>query len=254
MNTGFARYGMAGLLLVVATVGVTSGCATRRYVRDRVGENSTELSAKMENKDKELEGSITNNSNQISELSGVTREHSQQITTLDTGLKATDGKATQALTVGQGAQTAANDAIGKVRTLDEQFQNRNHYAMTFEDAVPFKFGSAKIEKDNTAKLDQMAQKLKEDPNALLVLEGRTDNVGDELYNIQLGEKRLDAVVRYLVVDQGVPLQQIYKMSYGEARPIAENNTREGRAQNRAVVLRLMGPSTNGQMMSEATSR
>ena len=252
MNTGFGRYGMAALLLIVGTVGVTSGCATRRYVRDRVGESGTELSAKMDSKDSQLEQSISSNSNQISELSGVTREHGQQISTLDSGLKATDGKATQAMTVGQNAQTAANEAAGKVRTLDEQFQNRNHYTTISEEAVPFKFGSAKIEKEHTAALDQIAQRLKSDTNAILVLEGRTDNVGDETYNIQLGEKRLDAVIRYLVVEQGVAMQQIFKMSYGEARPVAENNTREGREKNRAVVIKLMGPNgSGGQMVSEA---
>jgi outer membrane protein OmpA-like peptidoglycan-associated protein len=248
------RYGMAALLAIVTTVGVTSGCATRRYVRDRVGENSTELSARMSEKDTALEQGISANSDQISELSGVTREHSQQIGTLDSGLKATDGKATQAMTVGQNAQTAANDAMGQVRTLDEKFQNRNQYATVSEESVPFKFGSATIDKEYTGTLDQIAQRLKGDPNSFLILEGRTDNVGDETYNIQLGEKRLDAVVRYLVVEQGVALQQIYKMSYGEARPVAENDTREGRAQNRAVVIKLMGPNGSGSsMVSDATA-
>src|SRR5688572_14577687 len=118
MNTGFGRYGAVALLLIVGTVSVTSGCATRRFVRDRVGENATELSAKMEQKDAELEQGIEANSNQISELSGVTREHGQQISTLDSGLKTTDGKATQAMTVGQQAQSAATEAATKVRTLD----------------------------------------------------------------------------------------------------------------------------------------
>jgi outer membrane protein OmpA-like peptidoglycan-associated protein len=253
MKSGFGRYGAAALLLLVGTVGVTSGCATRRFVRNEVGTSANELSAKMAEKDAELQSGIESNSSQITELSGVTREHGQQISTLDSGLKATDGKATQAMTVGQGAQTTANDAIGQVRTLDEQFQGRNNYATLSEEAIPFKFGSATIDAEHTASLDQMAQRLKGDRNAILVLEGRTDNVGDETYNIQLGEKRLDAVVRYLVVEQGVALPQIYKMSFGEARPVAANDTREGRAQNRAVLLRLMGPngSSNGQMVSDA---
>jgi outer membrane protein OmpA-like peptidoglycan-associated protein len=211
----------------------------------------SELEAKVNEKDAALENSISSNSGQITELASVSREHGQQITTLDTGLKATDGKATQAMTTGQAAQTAANDAMGRVRTLDEQFQGRNNYGTLSEESIPFKFGSATIDDEHTAALDQMAQRLKSDANAILVLEGRTDNVGEENYNIQLGEKRLDSVVRYLVVEQGVAMHQIYKMSFGEARPIAANDSREGRAQNRAVVLRLMGPNGNGQMVSNA---
>jgi len=252
MNKGIGRYGAAALLLVVGTVGVTSGCATRRYVRDTTTTKVSELEAKVTAKDAELQSSIESNSNQISELSGVSREHGQQITTLDTSLKATDSKATQATTLAQNAQTAANEVSGRVKTLDEQFQNRNHYSTVSEEAIPFGFGSSKLDDKHFATLEQIAQRLKSDPNTIIVLEGRTDNVGDDTYNVQLGEKRLDAVVRYLVVEQGVSMQQIYKMSFGEAKPVAENNTREGRAQNRAVVIKLMGPNGNGQMVSDAS--
>lgn len=253
MNTGFARYG-AALLLIATTVGISSGCvATRKFVRNETTTRVSELEAKVNEKDSQLESSIDANSGQISELSEVTREHGEQITTLDTSLKATDGKATQAMTVGQNAQTAANEVSGRVNTLDEQFQARNNYHTLSEEAVTFAFGSAKLDPNHTGTLDEVAGQLKTDANAILVLEGRTDSVGDDTYNIQLGEKRLDSVIRYLVVDQGVPMHKIYKMSFGAANPIAENNTREGRAKNRAVVLRLMGPGSNGAMMSNATS-
>jgi len=244
MGKGFGRYGAASLLLVLTTVGLTSACATRKYVRTQVGTSATEVSARMDDKDRNLQNGIDANASQVTELSGITREHSQQIGSLDSGLKATDGKATQAMTVGQGAQTTANQAVGQVNRLDSEFQNRNHYSTVREHPIPFAFGSASLAKDVGPDLDQIAQQLKSSPDAILVLEGRTDSTGDPAYNIQLGEKRLDAVVRYLVVDQGVPVQQIYKMSFGEAKPVAPNNTREGRAQNRAVIVRMMEPNLN----------
>lgn len=231
--------------MVLTTVGVTTGCASRKYVRTQVGSSANEITARMDEKDSNLKNAIDQNGNQISELSGVTREHSQQIGTLDTGLKATDGKATQAMTVGQGAQTAANQANSHVTVLDQQFQNRNHYSQLAEESIQFKFNSAKIEKDQFAHLDELAGQLKSDPDAILVLEGRTDNVGDPTYNIQLGEKRLDAVARYLIVEQGVAMQQIFKTSFGEDKPVSDNKTKEGRAQNRAVLVRVMAPNTTG---------
>ncbi|MBI4480992.1 MAG: OmpA family protein [Acidobacteria bacterium] len=245
MDQGIGRYGAASLLLGLTTVALTSGCATKKYVRTQVNTSANEISARMDEKDRTLQNGIDSNASQVTELSGVTREHSQQIGTLDTGLKATDGKATQAMTVGQGAQSTANQAIGHVSRLDSEFQNRNNYGTVSEHSIRFAFGSATLSKDPALELDQIAQQIKSSPDAILVLEGRTDSTGDAAYNIQLGEKRLDAVVRYLVVEQGVPVQRIYKMSFGEARPVAANDTREGRAQNRAVIVRMMEPNLNG---------
>lgn len=262
MNTGIGKYGATALLAVFSTVGITTGCASRKYVRTQVGDSANTINAKMDENDKNLKNGIDQNGSQISELNGVTREHGQQLATLDSGLKATDGKATQAMSIGQGAQTAATQANNHVNTLDESFQNRNHYKELSNSSVQFKFNSFTIDKDQFAALDDIAGKLKADPNSILVLEGRTDNAGDAGYNVTLGERRLDAVVRYLVVQQGVPMQQIYKTSFGKDNPIADNKTKEGRAQNRAVVIRVMGPSSastnassssNNTMVSDAAS-
>ena len=87
------------------------------------------------------------------------------------------------------------------------------------------------------------------------MEGRTDSTGDDAYNIRLGEKRLEAVIRYLVVNQSVPMHKVYQMSYGKEHPLTENKTREDRAENRAVVMRVMGPSfagTTGGLVSSST--
>lgn len=254
---GKSRASLAIALL--ATADLTTGCmATRKYVRTQVNASANELSSRMEEKDRNLETGIQTNSNQIAELSGVTREHTQRIGSLDSGLKATDEKAAQAISVGQNAQSTANQAAHHVSELDQRFQNRNHYAVLSEASIPFPFGSAKIEQAPLPWLDQIAQEVKNNPDAILVLEGRTDSVGDETYNIRLGEQRLEAVIRYLVVDQVVPIHQVHKMSFGEARPLASNDTREGRAQNRSVVVRLLGPPSgsapSGPMVSDAAPR
>jgi outer membrane protein OmpA-like peptidoglycan-associated protein len=200
----------------------------------------------MDAKDQELQNGIEANSNQIGELNSVTRTHTQQLTTLDGAVKQTDDKATQALNVGQTAQRGASQAASQVSALDQKFQNRNHYVVLTQEKVPFKFDSATLDSGSLSTLDQIAQQLKNNADAILVLEGRTDNAGDESYNIQLGERRADAVVRYLVVQQGVAMQRVFKMSFGEDQPVAANDTREGRADNRAVYLKVMGPGSSEQ--------
>ncbi len=253
MNKIRDRYGMASLVFVMATVGLASGCASKKYVRTQ----TDQLTATMDEKDRTLQQGIDANTNQITELSGVARDHTQQIGSLQTGLKTTDEKAGQAMSVGQGAQTSANQAMTQANTVGLQFQNRNQYTPLAEQSIPFKFGSAQIDKTSFSVLDELAQQVKANADAIVVLEGRTDATGDPTYNIQLGERRLDAVLRYLVVEQSVPMHQVYKMSYGEEQPVASNDTREGRAQNRAVVLHVLTPNLNGNtadsMMSNAAS-
>ncbi len=138
-------------------------------------------------------------------------------------------------------------------TLDEKFQNRNSYSAVSEDLIPFRFGSATIEEDQKPVLNQIAEAMRGNTDAVLVLEGRTDATGDPLYNIRLGERRLDSVLRYLVVDREVPMHRVHKMSFGEDRPVASNDTTEGRAQNRSVVLRVLVPNLNSGSGTQITS-
>ena len=88
------------------------------------------------------------------------------------------------------------------------------------------------------------------------------SVRDEQFRIEMTQDGQTAVLirdengqlyQYLV-EQGVAMQQIYQTSFGEDHPVSENKTREGRAQNRAVVMRVMAPGTGGSsnaMVSDA---
>lgn len=228
---------------------VSGACSTKRYVREQVNARANELSAKMDEKDAQLESTIQSNASQINELSGVAREHGTRISTLDTNLKATDEKAATAIATGSAAQATANEAVTQVADLDARFGRRNQLAQQEEATVLFETGSARLDASNDARLNELAAKLKSNPDALLVLEGRTDATGDPAYNIQLGEKRIATIERFLAVGHSVPIHQIYKMSYGEDNPVSENKTREGRALNRAVVLKLMTPAADATLTS-----
>jgi outer membrane protein OmpA-like peptidoglycan-associated protein len=246
MTQGIAvKKSLFWIAMALGTTVLTGGCATRKYVRTHVDESSHNLNARMDTDEASLKGSINSTASQVEELNGVTREHGQKIAGLDENLKQTDGKASQALTTGQTAQSAANKAIGEVGTLDNKFQNRNHYVSLNEEKVQFKFNSAKLEPDFKKVLDDVAQQLKQNPDAILVMEGHTDSTGSSDYNIQLGQKRVEAVVRYLVVDQEVPMNRISNLSFGKDRPVAENKTKDGRKQNRSVVVRVMAPQLTG---------
>lgn len=240
---------LMGVVVAFGAVALMSGCATKKYVKTQVDTSAHELSARMDTEDQTIKSS----QGQIEELNGVTRDHSQKIGALDDGLKQTDSKAQQAMTTGQNAQNAANKVAGDVSTLDGKFQNRNHYVVLNEEQVRFKFNSAKLDPSFKKVLDDVAQQLKQNADAILVMEGHTDATGSDDYNIQLGQKRVQAVIRYLVVSQDVPINRISDLSLGKDRPVAPNKTKDGRAQNRTVIVRVMGPQLTGKegMVSQA---
>ena len=89
-------------------------------------------------------------------------------------------------------------------------------------------------------LDQLVQQLKANPNgAFIEIEGHTDNVGNKDINYKLGLERAETVKRYLYEKHQVPLHKINVISYGEDKPIAPNKTKDGRAQNRRVVIKVL---------------
>jgi hypothetical protein len=81
--------------------------------------------------------------------------------------------------------------------------------------------------------------LAEHPELRLTIEGHTDNAGSKDYNLKLGLDRAENVKRYLYENHQVPLHKINVISYGEEKPIAPNKSRDGRAQNRRVVIRVL---------------
>jgi outer membrane protein OmpA-like peptidoglycan-associated protein len=137
----------------------------------------------------------------------------------------------------------------ELAALDQRFQKRNNYTVSSQKAVLFKFDSARLTDDNKAPLDEIATAIMENPDAILVLEGHADSTGDREYNIRLGERRVEAVKRYLAVDKGVPVYRIEEISFGAEKPLVPNDSKANREQNRAVNLMILVPSMDGAAVS-----
>ena len=100
----------------------------------------------------------------------------------------------------------------------------------------FAFDSAELTAEDKAELERVAARLKELEFVGGTATGHTDSVGDEAYNQKLSERRAQAVVDFLYA-QGVSPGRITAIGMGEVKPIADNATEEGRAQNRRVTIR-----------------
>jgi len=246
------------IVLILATLVTTSGCATKNFVRKTVNASSDVLTARIEKNEGEMKEIRDTADRKITAVD-------QRVTTVDakvdTKVAALDTKTTQGLNSLKGdvqnvdqhasqAQSAADRAANGVNTLDQKFQNRNLFNVADEKAIQFRFDSATLDKKYTDVLDQAARSLMQNPDTIVVLEGRTDSVGDKDYNVKLGERRIEAVRRYLAVEKGVPIYKIHEISFGAAKPVAENNTRDGREKNRAVTMTIMVPKSDGSVASK----
>jgi OmpA-OmpF porin, OOP family len=245
MTNHIRRLSIVGALLCVL---FGSACATKKYVVGQVQTGEKKLSARLDTQ----EAGIQTNTNQITELVSLNKQNRQQIESVRNEVQVVDGKAgaaTQAADQAQKIADRAQDAADLVGTrftgLADQFANRNHYGVVAEKSVHFRFGESRLPSAELPALEEAARLLGADPNAVAILEGRTDTSGDKDYNIQLGQRRLDAVARYLVVEKDVPTYRIYRMSYGPEKPLADNRTKEGRSQNRSTVIRILAPQAAG---------
>ncbi len=198
---------------VVALALGVSGCATKTYVQDQVGQASKASDAKVGEVQKQVEA-----------------------TQMDVAaLKTSDGE--QNAKLAQLSDTA-RDALARAQEAGKLAKGKFLYEVTLtDDAVKFGFNRSELSAPAKAALDAFADKIRaENKNVYVEIQGHTDNTGSAAYNLKLGQERADEVMRYLNMQHGFPLHRMNAISYGAAKPIADNKTKEGRAQNRRVTL------------------
>ncbi|MBI3492995.1 MAG: OmpA family protein, partial [Acidobacteria bacterium] len=138
------------------------------------------------------------------------------------------------------ANSAANAVGGRVDSMDKANRRLVFEVVLSEDQGNFKSGKADLPDGAKQKIDELVSKLTQDPkNIYFEIEGHTDNVGAKEFNEKLGMERAEAVKQYLYQQHHIPLHKMNVISYGEDKPAAPNTTKEGRAQNRRVVIRIL---------------
>ena len=220
---------MRMMLKQVALVGVValvaSACATRGFVR-------REAAA--------VDAKVDTLAATVEETQERTLQNEEQIGVVDQRAQAVG----QAAEMGQQAADAAGQAAEAVdRRVDgvEEEARRFMFEVTLnEPQGSFELGRADLPDAARARIDQLVGQIQADPkNVYFEIEGHTDSTGSERRNMQLGMQRAEMVKIYLHDQHNVPLHRISVRSFGEDRPAAPNDTAEGRAQNRRVVIRVL---------------
>jgi outer membrane protein OmpA-like peptidoglycan-associated protein len=189
-----------------------SGCATKKYVQREVGD----VNQKADNLSSEME------------------KTQQRVSQNETRIGEVDREA-------QAGKQSAQEALNRAADAEKAAKGKLIYQVTLtDDQVKFPFGKAVLKDEAKASIDQAISALKtENKGVFMEVEGHTDSVGSAAYNRDLGEKRAMAVRNYLHDDLGIALSRIEVISYGESQPVTDNKTRENRAENRRVVIKVL---------------
>ncbi len=204
---------MAVLVTGVALALGASGCATKTYVQDQVGQATKASDAKIGEVQKQVEAT----QNDVATLKTSDSEQNTKIAQLS---------------------DTARDALARAQEAGKLAKGKFLYEVTLtDDAVKFGLNRSELSPEAKAALDAFADKIaKENKNVYIEIQGHTDNIGSAAYNLKLGQARAETVMRYLNMQHGFPLHRMNVISYGDSKPIADNKTKAGRAQNRRVAL------------------
>ena len=219
--------------LLAVTVAMAPACATKKYVQTEVGNVNSKITT--------LAGTVEQTQARI-------QQDEARIGQVDQKAEAAGQSAQQANTAAAAAAQAARqvgtrvDQVASDVAANAAAARKLIFQVTLnEDQGNFTLGKADLPDAAKTRLDQVVAQLKGDTknNVYIEVEGHTDNIGSQASNYQLGLDRAEAVKRYLYMQHQIPLHKINVISYGEEKPVAPNNTKEGRAQNRRVVVRVL---------------
>jgi len=199
-------YYLLGIMLLAGLI-LGTGCATKKLLRGEV--------ATLDQKIEGVENAVEENQKRI-------KEHDEQLATIGSLIKQHDSKFSAIDSKIEEVKKYARGSLLFTETL------RNNEAK-------FKVDSFDLSDEAKGILDKFVEKLiAENKGVYIDIQGHTDSRGPEAWNQLLGEKRAEAVMEYLYKKHHIPLHRMEVISYGSSVPIADNSTREGRAQNRRV--------------------
>lgn len=216
------------IFMLAAGMAVSVGCSSKNYVRQQT--------TPLINKTNELDDMTAKNSRDIKDVDSRAQAGIQQV---QAKAAEVDQKAQAAGQQASQAQTLADNATHRVDSLSSTVANLDNYRVVTETSVHFGFNKDNLTKNAKEALDQLATDVQNTKGYIITVEGGTDSVGGKEYNYDLSQRRADSVIQYLASQHNIPAHKIYLIGLGKDKPVEPNNTKDGRAKNRRVDVRLM---------------
>ena len=188
------------------------GCATEQYVKDQIAGIDTKIG--------EVRKNVVANQTEIASLKKSAAKQNRLI---------------------QRHSATVREAMSRAEEAHKLAEGKLLYEATISgESVHFGFDRSDVSDEARTCLDVFAGVVKgENKNIYIEIQGHTDNIGTEEYNLRLGQARAEGIMRYLHMEHGIPLHRMNAFSYGEFKPVADNDTRSNRAKNRRVTIVVM---------------
>jgi outer membrane protein OmpA-like peptidoglycan-associated protein len=219
------RRQLAFLVLCTGFTVLSSGCATKSFVQAQLSATETKLTQRADTQETKLRETQETTLRESADRAGANRQAIDEV-----GALAGDAK-TRAVT--------AQDAQAR---LSQRLADRNKFRLLERRSIYFDFGKAEIRNQDMNELEDVAQALKADANAVLELQGFADPRGNDRQNNELARERVEAVIRYLVQRHSIELRQLRAVAMGKVTLVAgEKPSTEAFAKARRVDIRMLAP-------------
>ncbi len=238
---------------------VSAGCATKKYVGTRVAPLDRKI-GELDSKDQKTDAAIASIEQNISRVEEKTQAADRRAGEAANAAAQANEAALQSGSRADQAQRSAND----VRTaldqrsaeLEQKMAAIDNFQLIGKEVVLFSSGKALLDADAKRQLDAAVGTISAHKRYVLEVQGLTDKTGPVGLNLELSRRRANEVVRYLTIQHKIPLYRIHVLGMGNASPVADDKTREGRKQNRRVEVRLYsadsgaGKNTSARAVSQ----
>jgi outer membrane protein OmpA-like peptidoglycan-associated protein len=221
------RIAVVPMLLLLA-----SGCATKNWVREMVGQREAEIDQRVGTKVAAVEGRVSEEAQRVTRVEGQLGETTQRLGTVETRVGEVGEQAKQAHTRADAAFNRADEVDGRVTRL---WTNRHKRQVVETLHVQFGFDRADLTDSAQTALLTIIKELRANPALSVDLEGYTDPTGPRDYNVTLSQRRVETVRRYLI-EQGAELPRVHSVGLG---PLSGGKGQQELAKQRRVTLKLL---------------
>jgi outer membrane protein OmpA-like peptidoglycan-associated protein len=246
------------LIAVTVAAGalVSTGCATKKYVQQQ----TSPIQAKVD----QVGDQTNKNTASIDETNKSVKDVDERATAGISGARERAVSAENRANEAMSRADQANSAVANVSSMASKTNSElaalrstvatiDDYKLHGETTVLFKFGQDKLTEEAQQALDELVTNTSSLKRFVISVKGFTDSVGSADYNAQLSRRRADNVVKYLVGKHNLPLYRVHMIGLGKDMPADEGKTREARAKNRRVEVKIFTADLGSSQLSASST-